>query len=199
MDHWTCQLVSSRKETRAQVSQGSLFCISAWWTRWERRAFLLPLQSWQKVLTFPIGQTQKALPEPPGMEFRHFITPNMSWAGVTTWARRMTFGGPKAACNQEPRLHCRVKCRTRCGSPRGPGFLHAQTSWVQLPGLASLGMDRSSCPWHYGKLSLFVEQRSGPSVVGSMAVKSYTFLISCLLWVSTAHLEVELPNLLAIL
>lgn len=58
---------------------------------------------------------------------------------------------------------------------------------------------RSSCPWHYGKLSLFAEQRSGPSVVGSMAVKSYTFLISCLLWVSTAHLEVELPNLLAIL
>lgn len=39
---------------------------------------------------------------------------------------------------------------------------------------------RFSCLQRCGKLSLFVEQKSGPCVVGSMAIKS-CFLISCLL------------------
>lgn len=40
---------------------------------------------------------------------------------------------------------------------------------------------RQSCLWHCGMLRLFMEQRSGPSVVRSTAMKSYTFLISRLL------------------
>lgn len=53
---------------------------------------------------------------------------------------------------------------------------------------------RSSCAWHCGKRSLYVEQRSGLSVVGSKAMRSYTFLICCLLCISTENLEVELTN-----